>query len=193
MRPRLWVPIVLTSEEARAIVVGTKTQMRRLVPLGDLEKGKGWASLETGDCLVAREPFSPAVDRGELDQAVVYRADGERNDVPLWRNPRHLPESAVRCWLVVEAVRAEKLADIDEADALAEGVPSIQRAGQTLWLGERVVLPPVDPGRLVVHRGQLRARYTTARDALLARWAQQADITDAWVVVVTFRREAKKP
>ena len=39
-----------------------------------------------------------------------------------WRSPLHLPEWAARTFLVIEDVRVERLQDIDEEDAMREGL-----------------------------------------------------------------------
>lgn len=48
-----------------------------------------------------------------------------------WKSPLHMPKWAARTWLEVTGVRAERLQDITEADAIAEGVfgPPTSQAG----------------------------------------------------------------
>jgi len=49
-----------------------------------------------------------------------------------WLSPIHMPKEAARLWLVVESVRPERVRDITEDDAFAEGV------GGGDWLGDPV-------------------------------------------------------
>lgn len=61
-----------------------------------------------------------------------------------WRSPMFMPRWAARLWLEVEKVRAERLQDIDEADAIAEGSrePSLRDLGgdlaQAAWSERQV-------------------------------------------------------
>lgn len=59
--------------------------------------------------------------------AFVYAADGGWGDCRedrgfAWRSPVHMPRWASRIWLRIVSVRHERLQDISEADAKAEGV-----------------------------------------------------------------------
>jgi hypothetical protein len=58
-----------------------------------------------------------------------YRADNddlseqrEQGEVGRWRSPIHMPRSASRITLTVTEVRAQRVSEISEADAVAEGI-----------------------------------------------------------------------
>lgn len=140
-------PILFSAPMVRALLDGRKTQTRRVLrnpeyygcPTGDCphqtqaECNAAMASLDAeatrfavGDRLWVREAF--AAD-GKPDDAVVWyrahheeaQARGPRVDVP-WRPSIHMPRWASRLTLTVTDVRVERLQDISEADAIAEGM-----------------------------------------------------------------------
>ena len=77
------------------------------------------APCESGDCLWVRETWS-RVETGEY----LYKADNEKPFSYLgWRPSIHMPKEAARLFLRVTEVRVERLQDITEEGALAEGVP----------------------------------------------------------------------
>lgn len=77
-----------------------------------------------GDRLWVREAIRNV--RGVNEQPV-YRADipDELIDAFAWRPSIHMPRYASRITLEVVSVRAERLHDISETDARAEGAPAI--------------------------------------------------------------------
>lgn len=122
-------PILFSAPMVRAIVAGTKTQTRRIVKPGVLEDGWPIAYAAErcpygapGDRLWVRETWAKA---GEVGDDIEYRAD---NPDPLgarWRPSIHMPRWASRLLLEVTAVRVERLQDISEDDACAEGVQEL--------------------------------------------------------------------
>ncbi len=66
-----------------------------------------------------RQGLAPRSPDGS--QAVVYRRGWEGQSMG-WTSPRFMPRWASRVSLVVTAVRAERLHDLSEADARAEGI-----------------------------------------------------------------------
>lgn len=147
-------PILFSSPMVRALLAGTKTQTRRVMgnqpteapTVGAFQVGKGrsyrkdlprkvvatWGEQccvcpygVAGDRLWVRETWADTM--GEPPTAV-YRADGERHPSSQlkWRPAIHMPRWACRLVLEVTGVRVERLQDISEADAKAEGVDNIR-------------------------------------------------------------------
>lgn len=134
-------PILFKGRLVRAILAGAKTQTRRVVkpqpkiadpalygaPIVERngiaqESGFGTYFVPVrcpygvpGDRLWVRETCSTSAT-GE----VLYRADGER-DGHTWTPSIHMPRWASRIDLEVTGVRVERLHDITEEDAKAEG------------------------------------------------------------------------
>lgn len=143
-------PILFSAPMVRALLADTKTQTRRPLREGtwlDPKEGvirmcsvgngvTGFQSVACpygvpGDQLWVREQFagSIAYERHgyplrEWGNKIWYCADGEPRSGQ-WTRPRpsiHMPRSLSRITLELTDVRVERLQDISEADALAEGV-----------------------------------------------------------------------
>lgn len=128
-------PILFSGEMVRAILDGRKTQTRRPIaptqpradglwpagrdPLSDCPFGA------IGDRLWVRETWGRYFTDG-VGMHTVYRADGEHErewlDLGRWRPSIHMPRWASRLTLRITHVRVERLQDISEEDARAEGV-----------------------------------------------------------------------
>lgn len=142
----------------RAILDGRKSQTRRIVKnigiapgIGPILKGsddaKEWPQYcpygKPGDRLWVRETWSKA--KSPMSSEVFYRADGEPKgkQYPLsfveresrWRPSIHMPRWASRILLEVTNVRVERLHDISEEDAIAEGLKAITKDGKTIKYG----------------------------------------------------------
>lgn len=144
-------PILFSAPMVRAILNGTKTQTRRVVkpqPVATRGSKKPWCSIEDllktcpygqpGDRLWVRESGwerperTPRMMREGADtwEPYYYDADGwideDHADFKRWgfrRRPSiHMPRWASRIDLEITAVRVERLQDISEPDAKAEGV-----------------------------------------------------------------------
>lgn len=144
-------PIIFSGPMVRALLDGRKTQTRRLAwrvapaavrfddPSAGMTPGQPspWQRVQPGDRLWVREAWKlvPAsayrcsegvqqtLNPNDPDWAAVYRAGWDRSTggTP-WRPSIHMPRWASRITLHVEAVRVERLQDITDADAAAEGV-----------------------------------------------------------------------
>lgn len=141
-------PILFSAPMVRTLLAGTKTQTRRIAKLtegGHVKEVGGhrrWHPADhnsapacpygqPGDRLWVREAW--ALD--EEDNSVLYRADDNeetrewdqaRAESGLskyrWRPSIHMPRVASRIKLEIVSVHVERLQDISDADALAEGV-----------------------------------------------------------------------
>lgn len=136
-------PILFNADMVRAILDGRKTQTRRIVKLPHgadviVQNGKVWKPARVDyegyvDC-----PFGQPGDRLWVRESwawypldhdptcVIYRADYPHGtpcppEYERWRPCIHMPRWASRILLEVTAVRVERLQDISEADAQAEG------------------------------------------------------------------------
>ena len=96
-----------------------------------------------GDVLWVRETWARAIGSEELttsekataveislERFIVFKADSKEETHPehpewgkkLWKPSIHMPKDAARIWLRITGVRVERLWDISEQDAKAEGV-----------------------------------------------------------------------
>lgn len=133
-------PILFSTEMVRAVLEGQKTQTRRIIkkqPHGAGEWVRQLASWlfpnvnpyiklkcpygQPGDRLWVRETF--LIERSQHKDYYEYKAnysDTFAGDV-CWKPSIFMPREAARILLEVTDVRVEKLQDISEEDAIAEG------------------------------------------------------------------------
>ena len=142
-------PILFSAPMVRALLDGIKTQTRRVAkhPLlqtlsyvvnidgdwfGD-EEGDFQIKCpygQPGDQLWVRETWRK-VEPGECgcsehcnhSAGYDYRATGSGDDETTWKPSIHMPRAASRIQLEITGVRVERLQDISEEDAKAEGCP----------------------------------------------------------------------
>lgn len=143
-------PILFSAPMVRAIQAGTKTQTRRVCKGAALQwLGEGFAPDfvalqsnamcpygQSGDRLWVREAFQ-AMGNAELHaEPIFYRADQYRDDgFHRWTPSIHMPRWASRITLEIVSVRVERLNEISEQDAQAEGIAPMQfHDGR--WLSE---------------------------------------------------------
>ena len=130
-------PILFSAPMVRAILEGRKTQTRRVVKSNwDAKDDDNWPMVmdedglwfrqacpygQIGDRLWVREAFF--IDEGK--GSVRYRASGHVSPFG-WKPSIHMPRWASRILLEITSVRVERLQDISEVDALAEGITESQ-------------------------------------------------------------------
>lgn len=125
------------------------------------------AKVKPGDILWVRETFEfVPVNKAPLDQECYvqlmpkYKADGSEC-FNKWKPSIFMPKVAARIFLEVINVRLERLLDISEADALAEGVIEIEK-------GEAYKCYTDDAGS-----------FTTARGSFTSLW-ESINGLDSW-------------
>lgn len=137
-------PILFNTEMVRAILDGRKTQTRRVVkpqppvdavPYYDRvlywktpQRGEGVPyakpTYAPGDILWVRETWRWKTPSVLEETKYIYRADIHPADETKqkWRPSIHMPKEGARIFLRVTDVRVERLRDIDENGAIAEGL-----------------------------------------------------------------------
>ena len=130
--------ILFNGEMVRAILDGRKTQTRsRPVVASDITNHIKSPFGQVGDRLYVRENFWCAEQAGYLvgERRLFYSADQDGScflkDGHEWKGGEtkfgqhpsiHMPKWAARIWLEITNVKVERLQDISESDAKAEGV-----------------------------------------------------------------------
>lgn len=211
-------PILFNTEMVRAILDGRKSCTRRLVkpePQGyfevseeplyiydtDGKQGKITPPYQPGDILYVRETFIQAAAH-----IFWYKADDKpwmSKDL-LWKPSIHMPKEAARIWLKVTDVRVERLQEITEAQAQAEGIRGYSKDGN---LYKYAV---TDDWWIDFHNKHRKSFFggtwwqdmpRTAKDAFSYLWnstIKKSDLTcygwnaNPWVWVIEFER-CEKP
>lgn len=200
------IPMLFKGPMVVAIKNGTKTETRRLQgleavnespdewKLTDTQIGCGMfvayfestrpcrneitcrAKVTPGDIIWVKETFKPPTCKGFLP---IYRATAEAPErVPgPWKPSIFMRREYSRIKLLVKEVRVERLQDIEESGAIAEGVEWLKCDG---WKNYQV-----QDGRVTTARGS----YSTLWDSINGKgsWAQ-----NPWVTVTKFERVEPK-
>jgi hypothetical protein len=152
-------PILFSAEMVRAILDGRKTQTRRNIKYTTEHRGPinpayleahkdhpGWKDIcpygQPGDTLWVRETWGHTGTGvwkvGQVyyaqDGGIIYRAD-HPNAAGSWFSPLHMPRFASRITLRITDIRVERLQDISEDDAKAEGVKPLDYAAHHVAAG----------------------------------------------------------
>lgn len=119
-------PIIFSSEMVRAILENRKSQTRRIIKPQPAFMPQVLKYLYSpGDKLWVREKFAYEVNVCGQETGNIFYSEQENGKLPeghKWRPSIHMPEWASRITLKVVDVRIERLQDISEEDAQAEGV-----------------------------------------------------------------------
>lgn len=210
-------PILFSGPMVRAILEGRKTQTRRIVKPPFEMIGNGYLVRpdghggrfgpypcpygQPGDRLWVRETWSHtgtgvwSIRDCSManDGDYIYRADGEIQGCKWWPSI-HMPRWVSRIHLEVVSVRVQRLQDISEEDAMAEGLSCLSKdGGRTYKYGipDRDGLPGSDDdGR---HWSDWntdpRIAFRTLWDSINADRGHGWE-TNPWVWVVEFKKVA---
>lgn len=131
-------PILFSTEMVKAILAGNKTQTRRVVKYKFLVCNEPLFSVRNanttgrcpygkpGDVLWVRESWQHWLnDKGEPSGSFMYKLSDENFNGIGWKPSIHMPKTACRLFLQIKNIRVERLHDISEQDAKAEGVETL--------------------------------------------------------------------
>ncbi len=139
-------PILFSGPMVRAILDGRKSQTRRVVK-PQPACSEGFASLNLHDCPYqigrawVRETFAYTDEALNIQPGYVYRAtdpDWSEMEGFKWKPAIYMPRQASRITLELTSIRVERLQDISEEDAIAEGLfpnPKYPHAKLYTWDG----------------------------------------------------------
>lgn len=127
------------------------------------------------------EGVAQNADPKDCDRACIYREGWDRSNGGFrWRSPIHMPRWASRLTLTVTDVRVQRVQEISEADAIAEGVVSAPFPGGERWS---------------VAGGYDDAWLDTAREAFRCLWYRihgpGAWGANPWVAAISFTVERR--
>ena len=135
-------PIIMSTEDVRALLDGRKTMFRLVAKEldgvdilncrhvdGDIQEPKGYpighvslterCKFKPGDVLWVRETFA------RHNKGIAYKADSDQRKIKIlkgfWEPPLRMPREAARLFLRVTDVRVERVQDITVDDAGREG------------------------------------------------------------------------
>ncbi len=198
-------PILFNSDMVRAIMNGRKTMTRRLIsektlhlfgvaasagechPIELCDQRSQSYYLEfcplgkPGDQLWVREAFATGLC---TESTLAYRATHKTEDLEegwgetiKWTPSIHMPRWASRINLLITGVRVERLRDISEQDAMAEGVSVVETPASLKSFGEAFGL---------THCPKISA-FANLWQSIYGSWGD-----NPWVWVIEFERmEAK--
>lgn len=128
-----------------------------------------------------RAPFTGCQGSGQIPWVAAYAADGPLPypgyyDKEHWRPSIHMPKWAARIWLEVTGVRVERLQDISNEDAIAEGVNRISHGREGDYYS-------------AIRNEQHQKNWTYPDDAFRELWESTGGdwAANPWVWVVDFK------
>ncbi len=173
-------PILFSAPMIRAILDGRKSQTRRVV-----KNPEDYGCQIPGPAIIT--PYGRPLDRlwvretfGLVDESdgkqCVYRADSGpiHEATTKWKPSIFMPRWASRITLEIISIRVERLQEISEADAIAEG---ISKGPVKLWKGATPSGKPLQTAK---------EQFKTLWDTINAK--KQPWSSSPWVWVIEFKR-----
>lgn len=199
-------PILFSTPMVQAILAGRKTQTRRVVkqaqgwdpiwkptlinethldgiPRYEMRTGAQYSLPffkcpygKVGDVLWVRETWAPIIDDTGDRIGFYHCTDTDIYSGP-WKPSIHMPKAACRIFLRITNVRVERLQDISEEDAIAEGIGKDKKG----WWQD--------------YTHPYRAGYMVAKNSFRSLWhsinGEQSWKDNPWVWVVEFEKFKK--
>lgn len=189
-------PLLFSAPMVRAFLAGRKSQTRRVIkpqPAGDWAvPGRSMCPHGIpGDRIWVRETWANIALAG-YTPVYFYRADGEglpprddRATHSTWRPSIFMPREASRITLEISQIRVERLNDISEADAAAEGIEPIGEA----WRSYEIIHIGPHKGKPNPHsRVPNRSPVTSYRELWESLNGPESWTANPWVWVIQFAR-----
>jgi len=131
------------------------------------------------------KPDDLDIDEARDDGTLVYAADGltpYEADQPVWKPSIHMPRWVSRILLEITDVRVERLQDISEKQALAEGIVGVAFRPDDGW--------PICTGYMVGPDDGKTGLQTTAANAFAGLWDSVGGdwAANPWVWVIEFKK-----
>ena len=206
-------PILFSTEMVKAILEGRKTQTRRIIKKQPHGAGEwvrqlaSWLFPNVNPYIKLKCPYGQPGDRLWVRETwalnpwsylggckYIYRSDYEsfpKNeigksypDIDKWRPSIFMPREACRILLEVTDVRVERLQDITEEDAKAEGITDIEfypDEGFPLSIGH---MAGQDDGKTSLHTTRVKA-YAALWESINGEGSWEKN---PWVWVISFER-----
>lgn len=181
-------PILFNGEMVRAILAGQKAQTRRIPSKTQQQHALFCPYGHPGDRLWVRERWAADMSFDDLPprmlpprgMPIYYHATAQCMDYK-WRRSVHMPRWASRITLEITDVHVERVQDITNDEAIADGAYEVRKVGD-------------DIAHATWTMDGLDWRYDTPKEAFAATWDSlyAADgfgwDVNPWVWVVTFKR-----
>ena len=149
---------------------------------------------QIGDVLWVRETFKYFLEEGKDEPIVIYKADYKNEEWSDWRmddganfkwKPSFfMPRKAARIFLEITDIKVERLQDISEEDAIAEGIGR--------WTEERLKSKPIHYQLYWVDNGDESLYSSDPIDSFRSLWVsingKESWDSNPWVFALTFKQ-----